>query len=208
MAAILAVLVAAGAWQLLRSDRMPASPAVAAAAVTAQPSIAAPSPSPGRPGASSPETDSAAQAPPAMPIADDSAAPPGVMRARLPAATQRLSFASAELVVSRQATFAAIPLRRTGGADGRAQLAWRLVPGSAQPGRDYTGPASGEIAFADGQGASTLFVPLAGDAQASGDRSFVVTIERVGGAAESGEVAAVEVTLRPVAAASGDGSAR
>ena len=193
-AAMFAVLAAAGAWQALRPPRSPVGVApptasahglpVRAASLSAQPEATG----------SRSVTARVRTSERAATVGDKV---PAAAAAATIAETQRLSFASGSLVVSSNATYAAIPLRRMGVATGRVQLAWRIFPGSAQPGRDYGGPASGAVAFADGQVASTLFVPLAGDGTAMEDRSFAVVLEDVRGAALGGEVTRVDVTLRP-----------
>ena len=199
--AMLVALVMAGAWLALRPSGSPERLAPPSAVATPQGSQVQAMPAPAT-------AETTRSAPPAATTGDaatgtriDAPAParttPSASAAR---PQQQLSFASGSLVVSRKATYAAIPVRRTGGATGRVALSWRIVPGSAQPGRDYDGPATGVVVFADSQVASTLFVPLIGDGTAPDDRSFAVVIDKLRGGANRGEVTRVDVTLRPTGA--------
>jgi hypothetical protein len=87
----------------------------------------------------------------------------------------RLSFGRDEIVVSRSASAAAVPVRRDGGA-GPLRASWRIEPGSARAGLDFGGPLAGTLTLADGQQASTLFIPVLDRGDTTGDVSFAVVV--------------------------------
>ena len=115
-----------------------------------------------------------------------------------PPIDQDVAFAGGRLVVSRKAISAAIPIRRSGEPTGRLEVAWRIDEGSARAGRDFSGPSSGVLVLAEGQRASTLFVPLVATAGPTGDAAFTVILEQVRGPARIAGVARADVTLRDI----------
>jgi len=116
--------------------------------------------------------------------------------ASAPPIDQDVAFAGGRLIVSRKAISAAIPIRRSGEPTGRLEVAWRIDEGSARAGRDFSGPSSGVLVLAEGQRASTLFVPLVATAGPTGDATFTVLLEQVRGPARLADVARADVTLR------------
>ncbi len=147
--------------------------------------FAAPKP----PESSAAAADSAAS----KPSAPEEASPPAVVTG---GETQFLSFSTARLTVSRAAILAALPLRRSGSPTGNTYLSWRVIPGTAEPDRDFYGPLAGVVPFADGQKASTIFIPVVIGSTQSVQRDFSVAIDNVGARARIGEVASITVLLR------------
>lgn len=120
-----------------------------------------------------------------------------------PPVLQHVGFTRSSLLVSRRAPTVAVPLRRSGSLDGRARVSWKIAEGTARHGRDFRGPTSGAIVLADGQAASTLFIPLLPAPDATADRTFSVSIRSVGDPARKGPITKVDVTIRSFGPAEG-----
>jgi hypothetical protein len=144
----------------------------------------------------------AVETPPALPPVPVAVAvvaetpPPARDEAGLVEPPQSFSFAAESLTASRAAPSAALRLRRDGATAGRADVFWRIEEATARVGRDFAGPVSGRLSFAEGQALSTLFIPLLNGADAAGDVNFSVEIYRVEGRAGVGDIPRVTVRIR------------
>jgi hypothetical protein len=139
------------------------------------------------------ETDAgsavAAAEPPAVDIAE--AVPRGTVDVT---PVQRFAFETDAVTVSHAASAAALRVWREGPPTGRALVSWRLIEGTALAGRDFSGPTSGTLSFADGQTMSTLFVPLV--TGAAGDTTFTVELTKLPQRAGDSAVSRVNVSIR------------
>jgi hypothetical protein len=72
---------------------------------------------------------------------------------------------------------------------------WRLIEGTARPGRDYGGPESGVESFVEGNSFRILYVPILANPGSSHDQEFTVELTAVSSGAELGPTPRVVVTI-------------
>jgi serine/threonine protein kinase len=120
---------------------------------------------------------------------------PTIVRKPQPVITSTVSFDTPAMTVTRRDVAAPITLRRVDGRAGPVQIAWRLVDGTAQAGRDIGGPTSGIAEFADLQQLRTLFVPLNANAESDGLRTFIVEITAISSNVAIGPIGRINVTI-------------
>ena len=189
-AALLVVGLLAGGLLAVLKPSPPAAPPP-----QGRPAVAAPQPAPVAPAAvgGGLEIDAgtavAAAAPLEVLIPDT-----GPNRIVAVAPVQRFAFETDSVTVSHAASAAALRVWREGPSTGRALVSWRLVEGTARAGRDFSGPTSGTLSFADGQTMSTLFVPLV--TGAAGDTTFTVELTKLPQRTGDSAVARVNVSIR------------
>jgi len=70
------------------------------------------------------------------------------------------------------------------------------MDGTALTGRDYGGPHTGLASFAEGQKVHVIYVPIVGDAEASGDRTFTVELTAASPRASLGSIRRLIVTIQ------------
>jgi hypothetical protein len=135
--------------------------------------------------------------PKAMPAAEEPQAPvvAAVASARGPAGL--VTFDTPNMVVSKRAVVAAIPLRHLTHVPRAVEVRWRLVDGTARAGRDYSGPPTGVESFVEGNSFRILYVPIVPDSGAavSPDRTFLVELTGASAGTEIGGAPRVEVTI-------------
>jgi len=134
----------------------------------------------------------APQPPPAAPATEP---PPEVATAIAPVTTGVVTFDQSSMVVSNRAVVAAIPLRHRSRAPRDVSVQWRIIEGSARPGRDYGGPESGIESFAAGNSFRILYVPVVANPAATRDRTFVVELTGATPGVEIGGAPRVAVTI-------------
>lgn len=185
--ALALALVAIRGGSVRTLDPMP-GPAAGAVAVTPPPPVVTEA---ATGSLTAPDGDEA----PAGAKAIDAAVPDGGVQPAMPAGGS-MSFAVGELLVSRSAPAAAIPLRRLGTPQGAVQATWRIEEGTALAGRDFGGPLTGVVRLADGQQASTLFIALPAGSGSTEDARFRVALDAPAGEFLAGAASRVEVILR------------
>ena len=121
---------------------------------------------------------------PAVAIAAQSSMPPGLV-----------FFDSPGMVVSKRAVVAAIPMRHLSRVKRAVNVHWRLVAGTATPGRDYGGPESGVEPFVEGNSFRILYVPILANPGGTRDRQFTVELTAASPGAELGPTPRVVVTI-------------
>ena len=84
-----------------------------------------------------------------------------------------LSVVDAEAVEGDALRF---PVRLSRAVASAVTVDWALMPGSAAPGTDYTGPLAGSLVIEPGESAGTIAVPTAPDAAVEGDETFTLTL--------------------------------
>ncbi len=119
----------------------------------------------------------------------------GTVRARTSPRPGRVSLDSPEMIVSRRAIAAAIPVRRLGDAGHRIGVAWRATDGTAVAGRDYGGPPAGTARLAEGQVVSIIYVPILTAADSAGDRTFTIALTGQASGADGAATRVVKVTI-------------
>lgn len=134
--------------------------------------------------ARTPEPGAPQAEPPAKPAL---AAPPRM--------TGVVTFDQSSMVVSNRAVVAAIPLRHLSSEPREAGVQWRIIEGSARPGRDYGGPESGIESFAAGNNFRILYVPILSNPATMRDRTFVVELTGGTPGVEIGDAPRVAVTI-------------
>jgi serine/threonine protein kinase len=200
--AVLLALATAGAFMASRLDvnseplsRAEASPVQSPTAAKADDAIQA----------QAAETDVASNevaAPPiaATPLLEEKKSPPVAVKAKQPPSTApgEISFATRTLHVGVGQTMAALTVKRSSPARGRARVAWTIEGGTARPGVDYQSADKQVIEFLEGQSVRSLFIPLipekeAGEARQS--KTFTVKLQPVSGGARLGQIKQVYVTI-------------
>ncbi len=111
------------------------------------------------------------------------------------ASTGLVTFDLPSMMVSNRAVVAAIPLRHLSGTPRDVRVNWRIIEGSARPGRDYGGPESGVESFAAGNNFRILYVPIVANPAVAQDRTFVVELTGATSGVEVGGAPRVAVTI-------------
>jgi hypothetical protein len=111
------------------------------------------------------------------------------------APTGLVTFDLPSMMVSNRAVVAAIPLRHLSGTPRDVRVNWRIIEGSARPGRDYGGPESGVESFVAGNSFRILYVPIVANPATSPDRTFVVELTGATPGVEVGGAQRVAVTI-------------
>lgn len=132
---------------------------------------------------------------PPQPATGPEVAPEPAPAAPPPATTGVVTFEQSSMVVSNRAVVAAIPLRHLSGAPRDTSVRWRIIEGSARPGRDYGGPESGVESFAAGNSFRILYVPIVANPASVRDRTFVVELTGAAPGVELGSAPRVAVTI-------------
>jgi serine/threonine protein kinase len=111
------------------------------------------------------------------------------------ASTSLVTFDLPSMMVSNRAVVAAIPLRHLSATPRDVRVNWRIIEGSARPGRDYGGPESGVESFVAGNNFRILYVPIVANPASPRDRTFVVELTGATPGAEVGGAPRVAVTI-------------
>jgi serine/threonine protein kinase len=111
------------------------------------------------------------------------------------ASTGLVTFDKPSMVVSSRAVVAAIPLRHLTRRPRDVRVNWRIIEGSARPGRDYGGPDSGVESFVAGNNFRILYVPIIANPATAQDRTFVVEMTGASPGVEVAGAPRVAVTL-------------
>jgi len=160
-----------------------------------------PVPAPGAVSGAAATADPGAPLPaPAMAIAtaeaEPTAEPPAASAVPARAAASRVSFHGNSMTVSHRAVAAAVPVHRSGAVGQRGTAAWRVTDGTAVAGRDYGGPRSGVLRFAEGQTVSTIYVPIMAGADATLDRTFGIELAPSASGAAPGAQRRIAITIK------------
>jgi len=123
------------------------------------------------------------------------ASSPDNMQPRPFASTGLVTFDLPSMSVSNRAVVAAIPLRHLSGTQRDVRVNWRILEGSARPGRDYGGPESGVESFVAGNNFRILYVPIVANPPVPQDRTFVVELTGATPGVEVGVAPRVAVTI-------------
>jgi serine/threonine protein kinase len=99
------------------------------------------------------------------------------------------------MMVSNRAVVAAIPLRHLSARPRDVRVNWRIIEGSARPGRDYGGPESGVESFVAGNNFRILYVPIVANPASPRDRTFVVELTGATPGVEVGGAPRIAVTI-------------
>jgi serine/threonine protein kinase len=97
--------------------------------------------------------------------------------------------------VSKRAVVAAIPMRHLSRVKRAVNVNWRLIEGTARPGRDYGGPESGVESFVEGNSFRILYVPILANPGSPRDREFTVEMTAASPGAELGPTPRIEITI-------------
>lgn len=120
---------------------------------------------------------------------------PAAAQAAPVAVTGSVTFGQPSMIVSSRAIVAPIPLRHLGSERRDVRADWRIIAGSAQPGRDYGGPESGTESFVAGNTFRILYVPIIANRDSTADRTFVVELTGVTPGVEVGRAPRIAVTI-------------
>jgi hypothetical protein len=97
--------------------------------------------------------------------------------------------------VSKRAVVAAIPMRHLSRVKRAVNVNWRLIEGTARPGRDYGGPESGVESFVEGNSFRILYVPILANPGSPRDREFTVEMTAASPGAELGPTPRIVITI-------------
>lgn len=110
---------------------------------------------------------------------------------------QEVSFGSNAIIVSSRASAAVLTLKRSNGREGRLRVNWKINAGTAVAGRDFSGPTSGSVVFADWQIVKALYIPLVAPAGNGAElKKFTVEITDVSNGARIAPTDTVTVNVR------------
>jgi hypothetical protein len=87
----------------------------------------------------------------------------------------KFRFAATQAVIGESAPAVTLEVLRSDGTNGRVNVPWRAIDGSATRGSDYA-TAEGTVSFAAGQQRASLSVPLRGDDRDEPDETFTVVL--------------------------------
>jgi len=164
-----------------------------------QPSVVLVPREPARSGAVAPGSTSvvSAVAPPSPPVrsAADAEATTAVIQSQPSSAAGGVTFAQASIVVSERATQAVIRIARHGSLQGRVRVSWRTIPGTAQPGLDYSTIDSGTVSIPEGQDVRVLYIPIVDDAVREPNKSFDVELFALDGPGRQGPITRTRITI-------------
>jgi len=121
--------------------------------------------------------------------------PPVDPQTRPFASTGLVTFDLPSMMVSNRAVVAAIPLRHLSATSRDVRVKWRIIEGSALPGRDYGGPESGVETFVAGNNFRMLYVPIVANPASPLDRTFIVELTGATPRVEVGGAPRVAVTI-------------
>ena len=138
-----------------------------------------------------------AVAPPSPPVrsAADAEATTAVIQSQLSSAAGGVTFAQASIVVSERATQAVIRIARHGSLRGRVRVSWRTIPGTAQPGLDYSTIDSGTVSIPENQDLRVLYIPIVDDAVKEPNKSFDVELFALDGPGRLGPITRSRITI-------------
>jgi len=104
-------------------------------------------------------------------------------------------FDAPHMVVSQRAVVAAIPMRHLSRGKRAVNVNWRLIEGTARPGRDYGGPESGVESFVEGNSFRILYVPILANPGSAYDREFSVEMTAASPGTDLGPTPRVVITI-------------
>ncbi len=135
--------------------------------------------------------------PPSPPVrsAADAEATTAVIQSQLSSAAGGVTFAQASIVVSERATQAVIRIARHGSLQGRVRVSWHTIPGTAQPGLDYSTIDSGTLSIPEDQDVRVLYIPIVDDAVKEPNKSFDVELFALGGLGRLGPITRTRITI-------------
>lgn len=127
------------------------------------------------PGSTSVVSAVAAPSPPVRSAAD-AAATTAVIQSQLSSFAGGVTFGQASIVVSERATQAVVRIARHGSLQRGVRVSWRTIPGTAQPGLDYSEIDSGTVSIPEDQDVRVLYIPIVDDAVKEPNKSFDVEL--------------------------------
>ena len=106
-----------------------------------------------------------------------------------------VSLQQANIVVSERASQAVIRVQRRNDFLGRIRVQWRTIPGTAQPGIDYSDVTSGSLTIPEDQDIRVIYIPLMNDGTRESNEWFEVELTDVSGPARLGPITLTRVTI-------------
>ena len=193
---VIALAIAGGGALLAaRLDVSPEPLSRAEARPALVPSVAAPTPA-----SITNEAPTVQTAQTAAPVAEEKKSAPVAVKPKPAAATGvgEVTFATRTLHVGVGQTMAALTVKRSNSARGRARVSWTIDGGTARPGVDYQVGNTSTIEFLEGQTVRSLFIPLVAEknnGEARQSKTFTVKLQPVSGGPKLGEIKQVYVTI-------------
>jgi serine/threonine protein kinase len=106
-----------------------------------------------------------------------------------------VSLQQANIVVSERASQAVIRVQRRNDFLGRIRVQWRTIPGTAQPGIDYSDVTSGSLTIPEDQDIRVIYIPLMYDGARESNEWFELELTDVSGPARLGPITLTRVTI-------------
>ena len=130
----------------------------------------------------------------AAPSAADAEATTAAIRSSLVGAGS-VSLQQANIVVSDRATHVVVRVQRRDDLRGRVRVQWRTIPGTAQPGIDYSDVMSGSLTIPEDQDIRVIYIPLVNDAAREANEWFELELTDVTGPARLGPITRTRITI-------------
>jgi serine/threonine protein kinase len=123
------------------------------------------------------------------------AATTAVIRSQALSRAGSVSLQQANIVVSERATQAVVRIQRRDDLQGSVTVQWRTVPGTAQPGIDYSPMGSGSVSIPENQDIRVLYIPLIINEASKSNEWFDLELTGVTGGARLGPVTRTRITI-------------
>ena len=106
-----------------------------------------------------------------------------------------VSLQQANIVVSERASQAVVRVQRRDDLRGRIRVQWRTIPGTAQPGIDYSDIMSGSLTIPEDQDIRVIYIPLITDTTRESNEWFELELTDVTAPARLGPITRVRITI-------------
>jgi len=142
-----------------------------------------------------PSTEVAAAPKVSTPSPADEAATTAVIRQQALSRAGTVSLQQANIVVSERATHAVIRIQRRDDYRGGITVQWRTIPGSAQPGIDYSPIGAGSLVIPEDQDSRVIYIPLMKNDASQSNEWFDLELTSVTGGARLGPITRTRITI-------------
>ena len=106
-----------------------------------------------------------------------------------------VSLQQANIVVSERASQAVIRVQRRDDLRGQVRVQWRTIPGTAQPGIDYSDVMSGSLTIPEDQDIRVIYIPLITDTTRESNEWFDLELTDVTAPARLGPITRTRITI-------------
>jgi hypothetical protein len=132
---------------------------------------------------------------PSAPSPADEAATTAVIQQQALSRAGSVSLQQSNIVVSEHATQAVIRIQRRDDFRGNITVQWRTVPGTAQPGIDYSPIGAGSLVIPEDQDVRVLYIPIIKNDASASNEYFDLELTSATGGARLGPITRTRVTI-------------